>query len=278
MFIDLAHYLQRCERVRQLGEAFGVREQKKGNRVMENAQLISLSRQIALRRQMDVVANNVANINTSGFKAESLLFEEFLMPIASDGDFPIADQTLSYTQDWATIHNLTNGAINQTGNTLDVALQGDGFLTIQSQDGDRYTRNGALQIDNTGLLVDLNGLAVLGQDGPIQFAPGETNIVIAPDGTITSSAGNKGKLSIVTFEDPQALTREGDNLFAGGVAIPDENTKVIQGAIERSNVAGVTEMANMIRINRAYQTIANIMKSQNELRQTAIKRLGELSA
>src|SRR5690606_30503416 len=97
----------------------------RGSAMIENAQLISLSRQIALQRQMDVVANNMANINTSGFKAENILFEEYVMPVARNQDFPRLDQPLSYVQDWATLHDLSGGAMVQTGNDLDVGLNGD---------------------------------------------------------------------------------------------------------------------------------------------------------
>lgn len=245
---------------------------------MENAQLIGLSRQMALQRQMDVVANNMANINTTGFKNEALLFEAYEMPVARHQDFAFPDQTLSYTQDWATVHNFTSGAVMQTGNTLDIALQGDGFLAVETPDGIRFTRNGELKLDNTGLLVTNNGHPVLSEGGLIRFEPEETDISFAKDGSILSSAGNKGRLRIVSFETPQGLAREGDNLFSGEQPIPDTTTTVLQGAVERSNVSGITEMANMIRVNRAYQTIAQITQRQDELRRTAIQRLGSLQA
>ena len=98
---------------------------------MENAQLVSLSRQIALQRQMDVVANNVANLNTTGFKAETVLFEQYDMPVAADNEFA-GSKTVAYTQDWATIHDMANGALQQTGNPLDIGLSGPGFLTVQT--------------------------------------------------------------------------------------------------------------------------------------------------
>lgn len=104
---------------------------------MENAQLIGLSRQIALQRQMDVVANNIANLNTTGFKAEQLLFEEYMMPVARDRGFALLDQRLSYTEDWTTIHDMTPGARTETGNPLDIALDGEGFLAVQTADGER---------------------------------------------------------------------------------------------------------------------------------------------
>lgn len=249
-----------------------------GNVMIENAQLISLSRQIALQRQMDVVAHNVANINTTGFKAEQLLFEEYTMPVARDRTFPNLDQPLSYVQDWATIHDMTGGTTIQTGNDLDVALNGDGFFAVQTPAGERWTRAGSFQISNNGTLVDLSGNPVLGLAGPIQFGPDEVGITIAADGMISSSAGARGQLRIVEFDNPQALVREGSNLFSGGTPDPNTNTRAMQGHLERSNVSGVSEMAELIRVTRAYESIASLTQKQDELRRSAIQRLGDTNA
>src|SRR5690606_31263166 len=124
---------------------------------MENAQLISLARQIALQRQMDVVANNMANVGTTGFKASDMLFEDYLMPVARDDLYAGRDGTLHFTQDFSTVHDMRAGAIVRTGNPLDVALMGDGFLSIDTPDGPRFSRDGALQVDLSGTLVDGNG-------------------------------------------------------------------------------------------------------------------------
>jgi flagellar basal-body rod protein FlgF len=246
---------------------------------MENAQLISLSRQIALTRQMDVVANNLANINTTGFKAENILFEEYKMPVARDRDFSYSDQTPSYTEDWATIHDMSAGAISATGNDLDVALQGDGFLVVQTPNGERWTKAGALQINSTGILVDQSGLPVLSNGGPIQFGADDGAITIAEDGTIdTAGGGAKGRLRVVEFANPQQLARDGSNLYSGGTPVPAKGTRVVQGAIEKSNVSGVTAMAEMIRVQRAYESLADLMQKQNDLRTSAVKRLGDMTA
>ena len=150
--------------------------------MIENAQLIGLSRQMALQRQMDVVANNLANINSTGFKAEAILFEEYVMPVASDRSFPSGSQQLSYVQDWATMHDLAAGSMTQTGNPLDVALSGEGFLTVQAPEGTRYTRNGALEINSDGVLVTQNGFPVLSDGGnQIVFGADETGIAITAD-------------------------------------------------------------------------------------------------
>jgi flagellar basal-body rod protein FlgF len=244
---------------------------------MENAQLIGLSRQIALQRQMDVVANNMANLNTTGFKAEQLLFEEYLMPVAKDRDFAFPDQRLSYTEDWATIHDMSPGSINETGNPLDVALDGEGFLTVQTADGERYTKAGSLAIDPTGTLVDLEGNPVLSELGPINFTATDTDISITADGTIATNDGVKGKLKVVEFADPQAATREGLNLWAGGDPQAATQTRVVQGAVERSNVSGISEMTEMIRVQRAYESAASMQDKQDEMRRSAIQRLGTLA-
>ncbi len=246
--------------------------------MIENAQLISLSRQIALQRQLDVVANNVANINTTGFKAEQLLFEEYVMPVARDQTFPNLDQPLSYVQDWATVHDLSAGAMLQTGNDLDVALNGEGFFAVQTAGGERWTRSGAFQINSNGMLVDMSGNPVLGTGGPIQFGPEETGITIGADGAISTSAGPKGQLRLVEFANAQELSREGANLYAGGTPVAATNTRVMQGFIERSNVSGVAEMAEMIRVTNAYQSIASLSERQDDLRRSAIQRLGDANA
>jgi len=245
---------------------------------MENAQLISLSRQVALQRQMDVVANNLANINTTGFKAERMLFQQYLMPVAADRDFAYPDQPLHYVEDWATVHDMSGGAIVQTGNPLDVALSGEGFLTVQTAAGERYTRAGSLQIDNTGTLVDLDGNPVLADGAPVQFDASDTDITISGDGTISTNNGGKGRLQIVEFASAEEATREGFNLWAGGTPQPATATRLVQGAIERSNVSGVGEMTEMIRVSRAYESLANLMDKQNDLRRSAIQKLGELNA
>ena len=246
--------------------------------MIENAQLISLSRQIALQRQMDVVANNMANINTTGFKTENILFEQYVMPVARDQDFPNNDQPLSFVQDWATVHDLSGGAMVQTGSELDVGLNGDGFFAVQTPGGERWTKAGSFQISAGGQLVDASGNPVLGQGGPISFGPEETDIQIATDGSISSSAGAKGRLRLVEFANPQDLTREGDNLWAGGTPVAATNTRAMQGFVEKSNVSGVSEMAEMIRVTRAYESVANLTSKQDELRRTAIQRLGDTNA
>lgn len=247
--------------------------------MIENAQLIGLSRQMALQRQMDVLANNMANINSTGFKAEAILFEEYIMPVAADRTFPRGDQPLSYVQDWATMHDFAPGSITQTGNPFDIALSGEGFLAVQTPEGERWTRNGVLEVNAEGILVTQNGYPVLSSTGDaIRIDPEDGEIVISADGSITSDQGPKGALRVVEFANPQELTRAGDTMFEGGTPIEAQATYVVQGSVERSNVSGISEMAEMIRVTRAYTSLADLMNKQDELRRNAIQRLGDAQA
>src|SRR5262249_25796058 len=144
---------------------------------MQNTLLVALSRQMALSRELDVVANNMANVSTHGFRRESVQFGEFLMPVASADGFAAPDRHLSYVQDRTTFLDFAPGSLEQTGNPLDVAIQGDAFFAVQSPDsqGERYTRDGAFQIDATGQLVSGSGQPVLTDSGPITFDQQDTS-------------------------------------------------------------------------------------------------------
>jgi flagellar basal-body rod protein FlgF len=256
---------------------------------MENALLLGLSRQVALGRELETVANNLANINTTGYKADRTIFEQFLMPLASADDMPPASRQLSFVRDRATWHNMSTGPILRTGSPLDVAIDGDGFLVVQTPRGQRYTRNGALQINAAGTLVTSAGDPVLGIGGPITFQNTDSNVSIGEDGTITvregasaTSDSARGKLQIVTFANNDQLQKEGSSLFSAptGVAPGPAPTsvRVVQGAIEQSNVSAVAEMARMIDITRTYTQISNILQQEANERTSALDKLSAVPA
>ena len=258
---------------------------------MENALLIGLSRQIALHRELEVVANNIANMNTTGYKADNAVFEEFVAPIAQHGRFTGADRRLSYVQDRATWHDFKPGPLQPTGNALDVAIDGDAFLVVQTPRGERYTRNGALQINATGQLVTAEGFQVQSDGGPMVFQNTDTNIAIAEDGTIrvrengdSTSDVQRGKLRLVRFDQVGRLQKDGSSLFnpPAGVAPqalePNRRVRVIQGSLEQSNVRGVVEMSRMIEITRHYQQIANMLQSAGDMRRSSLEKLAEVPA
>jgi flagellar basal-body rod protein FlgF len=254
---------------------------------MENALLIGLSRQTLLERQLDVVANNVANVNTTGYKADSSLFEEYLMSGAHEDNFVGRDRLVSYVQDRATFRDFSQGPSQQTKNPLDIAIDGSAFLVVQTPAGERYTRDGGLQLDNQGQLVTVAGNPVLGTNGPIVFQPTDHDISITPDGTITVLEGPartdsiRGKLRLASFADAQKLLKEGSNLYAqgeGGPPQPDTQSVIQQGFIEKSNVNAVAEMSRMIEVTRAYTQISTLLQQQSDLQKTAIQQLADVPA
>lgn len=251
---------------------------------MENMLLVGLSRQMTLERQLDVVANNVANVNTNGFKADKSLFEEYLASNAHEDNFVRGDRRVSFVQDRGTYRDFSQGPTEETKNPLDVALDGNAFLAVQTPAGERYTRDGGLQINAQGQLVTAAGDAVLGTGGPIVFQPGDKDITITTDGGVSVRQGAtnvdsiRGKLRLVSFAQAQSLLKEGSNLYSGDGAAPATNAKVHQGFIEKSNVNSVLEMSHMIEVTRAYTQMATLLQSQSDLHKSGIEKLADAPA
>jgi flagellar basal-body rod protein FlgF len=253
---------------------------------MEHASLVGLSRQMSLQREMEVVANNIANIDTNGFKADFSLFEEYLMPGARDGTFGLGDGRVSFTHDRGTLLDLNQGPLQRTGSPLDVAINGDGFLVIGTPKGERYTRNGALEISPQGELVTSEGYPVLGEGGPIVFQNQDTGITINQEGTISvkdpsnsTVAIIRGQLRVVSFAQAQRLEKEGGSTFSAPAdmsASPSTKSKVVQGALEKSNVRPIIEMSRMIEVSRNYAMIANLIQSRGDLHKSSIQQLADV--
>jgi flagellar basal-body rod protein FlgF len=254
---------------------------------VENALLVGLSRETTLERHLAVISNNIANVNTNGFKGDQMLFEEYLNSNAHEDNFHPLDRRVSYVQDRGSFHDFSAGSLQQTSNPLDVAISGNGFLTVQTAGGERYTRDGNMHLNSTGQLVTANGDAVLGTSGPIVFQPTDHDISISADGTITVLEGTahtdsiRGKLRVVNFADAQKLLKQGNNLYSaeGGVAAQqDTKSTVQQGYVEKSNINSVVEMSRMIEINRTYTNIANMLAAEHDLHKSAIEKLADVPA
>jgi flagellar basal-body rod protein FlgF len=249
---------------------------------MENTILVGLSRQVALSRELDVVANNIANINTTGYKADGALFSEYLSSHARAAG---TRASVSFVQDSGVWRDMSQGALDRTGNPLDVAIEGKGFLVIQTPRGERYTRNGALQINASGQLVTSDGDAVIGDAGPVKFQANDNQISISRDGTISVREGTsktdsaRGRLRLVTFDNPKLLQKDGSSAFnVTGDATPqdDKTIAVVQGSLEKSNVRGVVEMSRMIEITRSYTQVASLLQQQGDLNLSAIDKLADV--
>ena len=246
---------------------------------MQNALFVGVSSQVALQRELDVIANNMANVSTNGFKARNTRFQEYLMPVASADSFAVPDRRLSYVIDQGTTLDLGQGPIEQTGNPLNVAVKGSAFIAVQGPGGERYTRNGAFEVNAQGALVTSDGYPVIGDGGPIAVSPQETGLAIGPDGTVSTNLGIRGKIKLVTFADPRRLTNDGANLYASPEPARPAGLdgRLEAGALERSNVRPVLEMTRLMDVNRSYAMVSSVISRLDELRGTAIRRLADVA-
>jgi len=236
--------------------------------------MLGLQSQRVLQRRMDVAANNLANVATAGFKADGMLLEEADRTNAhADAD----PREIRFVRDIGIMHNMEQGPIAMTGNPLDVALEGDGFIMVEGDNGQTlYTRDGAFSLTGEGRLVTSDGHAVLSSGGaPIVLDPQGESPSIGRDGAIRVAGVEAGRIGVASFAAPGALSKVGDNLWdAQGQAAGEFEGIVLQGAIEGSNVRPVVELTRLIEISRAYQSAAKIVSGADELRQRAIERLG----
>jgi flagellar basal-body rod protein FlgF len=241
---------------------------------METPTYIALSRQMALRQQMDVVANNIANANTSGFKAEMMLMSEVDLP-AEQGT------KLAYVQDFATARDFSPGTLRPTGNDLDLAIQGNGFFAVQTPDGVRYTRVGRFQLNGDGTLVTSQGYPVLAGGSAVTIDPDDGPVNVAEDGSISTDHARNGtqlqvvgQHDVVDFANREALTPAQDNLFDAGTQAPTSATgKVAQRVLEDSNVNPIVEMTHMIEVTRNYQTVQRFLDDEHDRQRRAINSI-----
>jgi|LNAP01.1.fsa_nt_gb flagellar basal-body rod protein FlgF len=253
---------------------------------METPTYIALSRQMVLQRQMDVVANNLANASTPGFKTEEMVMSEYQIR----AERPVK---LSYVQDFATARDFRDGPLKVTGNDLDLAIQGDGFFAVQTAQGTRYTRVGRFQLDRDGQIVTSQGYPVLAGGAPIVVNPDDGHVNIAEDGTISTDRAKNGtqqqvlgRLDVFTFANKNELVPEQDNTFSPGnqqprpvntdlgtanVGLPvagtatlGSSTKIMRGMLEDSNVKTIVEMTSMIQVTRNYQAVQKFLDSEHQ--------------
>ncbi|MER2520193.1 MAG: flagellar basal-body rod protein FlgF [Bdellovibrionales bacterium] len=246
---------------------------------MYTSNLVLLSNQLALSRSMDVVANNVANANTSGFKREGIEFDTLVNRTSPQ-------RTINFVFDRATYRDASTGPIEATHNPLDLAIQGSGYFQVQTPDGStRYTRAGSFTLNSSGELTTQAGYPVLGDGGqPVTIPESASQINVSGDGFITARVGSEaalaqlGKIGVVNFANEAGLEAIGNGLYAASEAPqPSASGSIVQGALEQSNVQPVTEITNMIKIMRAYEQSASLIGQSNTLQKEAIARLSKTS-
>lgn len=245
---------------------------------MENSIYLALSRQMVLRTNMDTIANNIANMSTSGFRAQNLLFEEYLSDPSGKTTDDAAGDDLSFVYDRGQYQTTAPGSLRFTGNPLNAALAGPGFFGVQGPNGETmYTRAGEFEKAPDGTLVTTGGFAVAGQGGgAITIPANSTELHIDETGAITNQNGQIGQLMVTEFENVQKLEPFGNNLYRlpnGEAANAATNTRVKQGEIEGSNVQAVVEMTRMIETLRSFQSNQNLLRTENDRLRSAIQKL-----
>lgn len=237
---------------------------------MESANYITLTRQSGLLREMQTVANNIANANTSGYRREGLIFSEYIKGVDNGPSISMATARVRNT-------SFLQGALSQTGNAFDVAIEGEGFFMVETPQGERLTRNGSFVVSAEGDLVNNDGLRVLDAGGaPIFIPPDATGVAISGDGTISADGRLLGQIGVVAPLDKIDLVREGGVLFrADGEIEPVEDPRLHQGFVEHSNVDPVSEVVRMIEVQRAYEMGQSFLDAEHDRIRDAVKTFGQ---
>ena len=246
-----------------------------------------LSGMMSEERKLEFIANNLANVNTIGFKRQQSVNSDFstFMHNAMSVKSPAARKALqmanrltNQNQDGTTTAQITtvldDGPLEYTGNSFDLALSGEGFFTLDTPDGIRYTRNGQFSLNGENFIVNQDGYLLLGQSGPIQFEGQEednkpTELIVDKDGNIFDAGQNIGALRIAKVDDPTKVLQIGDSLYISdnGEELPDaeDGFEVSQGSLELSNVSAIGDMTQMIEVQRTFETYQKIYQQYDQL-------------
>ena len=245
---------------------------------MENAAYVGLSRQMTLRRELDIVANNIANADTNGFKVEQLLLGTEVGERARNA---FVRPGVSFVLDNGVGRDYGQGTLEQTGRTLDFAIEGEGaFFKLQDGAGEAYTRDGAFTLDAEGRLTTQGGAPVLGDGGEIIIDRSLGEMSVGADGTISQNGQPVARLAVVRFDALAALEKGGDGLYrnaSNAAALEANDVQVRQGMLEGSNVNPILEITNLIEIQRAYESVTRMIEQTTDLSRRSVERLGRVS-
>lgn len=244
---------------------------------MDNSLYVNLSRQMVLRREMDIIANNIANVDTVGFKFESLITAGEVKGMATTMGIP---SPVTFVKAKGVARDFGQGKLHRTDAPLDVAIDGQGFFKVTAQGGQRYTRDGHFHTDDTGKLVSQGGDPVLDEGGgEINIDPEKGPVSIAADGTLSQGNQQIGKLGVFNFEDLAMLEKSGNNYFKttdNSQPKTVDDAKLRQGMLESSNVQPILQISRMIEVSRAYEQTIKMIDTQGDLSSRAINSLGKV--
>ncbi len=235
---------------------------------MEATGYVAVSHLTALRRRMDMIANNMANMSTTGYKAEKPLFTSVLRE-STRGD------KVAYVEDFGSIRDLSMGTMQPTSNPLDLAINGEGYFQVETPDGIKYTRNGMLMLNNSGEITTHDGYPMLDDSGNAIVIPTNTkNITVSNDGTITADGSQIARIQPVMFEKERELQKLPNGLYeTEEKPAPLEKFEIRQGMIEGSNVVPILEMTQMMEVSRRYESANKLLKGEDERQRDAIRTL-----
>ncbi|MBR9762729.1 MAG: flagellar hook-basal body complex protein [Rhodobacteraceae bacterium] len=234
---------------------------------MESTGYTTLTRLSGLAREMDVIANNIANASTTGFRTEEMIFSEYVQGVDDGPSISMAEGNIRWI-DYA------QGTLSPTGGSLDFAIEGEGFFLIQTPQGERLTRAGSFATSNAGDLVTHDGYPVLDAGGAPIFIPPATDIGVAGDGTISANGAPIGQIGVVLPVEPDRMQRQGGTMFIAEAGFDAaENPRVLQGFVEASNVSPVAEISRMITVQRAYELGQSFLEREDERVRNLLKTL-----
>ncbi len=233
---------------------------------MDNATYTTLTRQSGLMREMSVIANNIANAATTGYRQEGLIFAEHVQRVENGASLSMATANVRQT-------SMQQGTLTQTDGPLDLAIEGDGFFLIETPSGERLTRSGSFSPDAAGDLVTNDGFRVLDAGGaPIFIPPGAADLGIASDGTVSTQGRPIAQIGLYRPADPVQMIREDGVMFRsdGGVE-PAPDSRILQGFLEGSNVDPISQIARMIEVQRAYEMGQSFLQAEDERIRNAMR-------
>jgi flagellar basal-body rod protein FlgF len=235
---------------------------------MDAAGYTTLNRQSGLMREMGVVANNIANASTTGFRREGVVFSEFVAAMDQDPSLSMAHASGRHV-------DLSQATVSQTGGKFDFAIQGEGFFLIETPDGERLTRAGSFTPSAEGELVTPDGYRLLDAGGaPIFVPPDAKAVALASDGTLSANGEPLAQVGLWRPADPLALLHQSGTLFSAGDLEPAEGATILQGMLEDSNVEPVSEIARMIEVQRAYELGQKFLDAEDQRVRGVIQTLG----
>lgn len=236
---------------------------------MDNAIYATLTRQSGLMKEMGVVANNISNMNTTGFRREGVIFAEHLSALDRRGD------TLAMAHARGRLIDLRQGVLTQTNGSFDLAIEGEGFFAVETPDGNRLTRAGAFIPSAEGELMTAEGHRLLDEgQAPVLIPAGASAVTVGADGTLSANGVPFGRIGL--FQPPEGVqpTHQGGTLFRiEGDAEPIEDARIRQGFLEESNVDPVFEITRMIEVQRAYELGQSFLDREDERIRSAISSM-----